>query len=95
MTREILVKLSLFATLREKYKMESINIKCNGTLEDLFKKASELLGENFLKDVYDDNGNFRGDRIITINGRNLKDLKYIPALKNGNNIAIFPPIAGG
>lgn len=89
--------LELFATLREKYGVRKLDIEFSGTLHDLFEKASEKLGSEFLEDVYSnvERRIFRDDRIITINGRNIKDIKKIPDLKDGDNIALFPPIAGG
>ena len=46
--------------------------------------------------MYDSKRNFvREDRISTINGRNIKDIKGEIRLKEGDVVAIFPPIAGG
>ena len=38
---------------------------------------------------------YRDDRIITINGRNIKDIKDEIRIKEGDVIAVFPPVAGG
>ncbi len=88
---KIKVKVELFATLREKYG-KSAEVECID-LKDAFIQASKIFGEEFVKEVFDENGNLRGDRIITINGRNIKD--EIKKLKDGDLIAVFPPIAGG
>ncbi len=85
------VRIELFATLREKFG-RSVEVECD-CLEDCFKKAAVVLGEEFLKEVLDENGKIRDDRIITINGRNIKD--ELRDLKDGDTIAVFPPIAGG
>jgi molybdopterin synthase sulfur carrier subunit len=87
------VKIELFATFRDKYNAKVVEVECDGSVEDAFRSAARILGEEFLEDVFKD-GKLRQDRIITINGRNVKDLKEIK-LKNGDKIAIFPPIAGG
>jgi molybdopterin synthase sulfur carrier subunit len=89
--------LELFATLREKYGVKRVDVEFEGDLHDFFKAASELLGDGFLEDVYADIGKkeFRTDRLITVNGRNLKDMRGEPKLKDGDLIAVFPPIAGG
>ncbi len=85
------VRIELFATLREKFG-RCVEVECNGTLEDCFVQASKLLGKEFLDEVMKD-GKLRDDRIITVNGRNVKD--EIRELRDGDLIAVFPPIAGG
>ncbi len=89
--------LELFATLREKYSAKKVEVEFSGSIHDFFISASKKLGRELLEDVYSDLKNrvFRDDRMITINGRNIKDIKGIPELKDGDNIALFPPIAGG
>ncbi|RLI83364.1 molybdopterin synthase sulfur carrier subunit [Archaeoglobales archaeon] len=87
------VRIEFYATLREKYG-KSIEVECDGTLKGAFFSAAEKLGESFLMEVFDSNGDFRDDRIITVNGRNIKD-ELIENLKEGDRIAVFPPVAGG
>ncbi len=88
-----MVVIELFATLREKYG-KRIEVDANN-LRDAIEEASKKLGKDFINEIYDKDGKLRDDRIILINGRNLKDLKEIPMLKRDDKIAIFPPIAGG
>jgi len=88
------VKILLFATLRRFGK--EFEVECDGTLESAFKNLAKRLGDKgneFLSEVFDENGNIRDDRIITVDGRNIKDEK--PKIKDGSVIAVFPPIAGG
>lgn len=86
----------LFATLRRKYKTREFLVECNGTLGNLIENASKILGPEFINDVYDfKRGKVREDIIFMVNGRNLKDLKGEVVLKDGDVIAVFPPIAGG
>ncbi len=87
------VKIELFATLRDKFKTKSIEVECYD-FKSAIINASKILGEDFYYEVFNEKGEIRNDRIITINGRNVKDLKEIE-LKDGDSIAIFPPIAGG
>jgi len=87
------VRIELFATLRDKYG-RYVEVGCNGTLKGAFISAAEKLGKDFLKEVFDENGNFRDDRIITVNGRNIKD-EMIEKIGEGARIAVFPPVAGG
>ncbi len=87
------VKIELFATLREKYKTKSIEVECED-FKSAIINASKILDEDFYYEVFNEGDEIRNDRIITINGRNLRDLEKIE-LKDGDKIAIFPPIAGG
>ncbi len=84
------VRVQLFATLRRfgrEFEVEG------ESLEDVLKSLAERLGEEFYREVFDEEGKIREDRIITVDGRNIKDER--PRLKEGSVIAIFPPIAGG
>jgi len=90
------VKILLFATLRNKYRTRELTVTCDGTLLNMMENASKMLGPEFIDDVYDRNrGKVRGDMIIMVNGRNIKDLEGEIILKNNDVIAIFPPLAGG
>ncbi len=86
-------RIDFYATLREKYG-KSVEIECDGTLRGAFLAAAEKLGKDFLEEIFDDKGNFRDDRIITVNGRNIKD-EMVEKLPENARIAVFPPVAGG
>lgn len=89
------VKVRLFATLRKKYGVKELTVKCDETLRGAIENASKIIGEGFLKEIYDENqGKVKENMIIMINGRNIRDLKEIK-IKDGDIIAIFPPLAGG
>ncbi len=87
------VRIELFATLRDRYKTKSVEVECKD-FKSAIINASKILGEDFYYEVFNEKDEIRNDRIVTINGRNLKDLEKIE-LKDGDKIAIFPPIAGG
>ncbi len=87
------VRIEFYATLREKFG-KSVEVECDGTLKGAFKAAAATLGDELLKEVFDENGDFRDDRIITVNGRNIKD-EMIEKLEENARIAVFPPVAGG
>jgi sulfur-carrier protein len=92
----IKVKIKLYATFREKYGLIEFEVQSDGTLNNLVKNAGKVVGEKFIDDMYNTKKEvFRDDRIVTINGRNVKDIKSDIVLKEGDEIAIFPPIAGG
>ena len=89
------VKVRLFATLRKKYGVKELTVKCDGTLRGAIENASKIIGKGFLKEIYDENqGKVKENMIIMINVRNIKDLREIK-IKDGDIIAIFPPLAGG
>jgi len=89
------VKVRLFATLRKKYGVKELTVKCDGTLRGAIENASKIIGGGFLREIYDENqGKVKENMIIMINGRNIRDLKEIK-IKDGDIIAIFPPLAGG
>lgn len=90
------VKIMLFATLRDKYKTRELTVTCDGTLLNLIKNATKILGPEFINDVYNRRKRkFRDDMIIMVNGRNIKDLNFEITLKDNDVVAIFPPLAGG
>lgn len=90
------VKVLLFATFRKKYRSKELIIECDGTVKGLVESASKILGGEFYSDVYNSEcGMVRDDLIFTVNGRNIKDLKGDIELKDGDVVAIFPPLAGG
>ena len=92
---DVTVKVRLFATLRKKYGVKELTVKCDGTLRGAIENASKIIGEGFLREIYDENqGKVKENMIIMINGRNIRDLKEIK-IKDGDIIAIFPPLAGG
>ncbi len=84
------IKVQLFATLRRFGKEFEVE---GDSLEDALRNLADKLGEDFYKEIFDEKGRIRDDRIITVDGRNIKDER--PKLKDGSVIAIFPPIAGG
>jgi len=93
---DVSAKIMLFATLQKKYGIKELTVECYGTVRDLIKNASKVLGASFFDDVYDRNReNIREDIIFMINGRNIKDLKGKVEIKDGDVIALFPPLAGG
>jgi len=88
-----MVVIELFATLRDRY---GKRVEVEGrTIEEVVRKACETFGDEFYNEVFDENGRIRDDRIVLVNGRNLKDLKDMPELNEDDRISIFPPIAGG
>lgn len=90
------VRVLLFATLRDKYGVRELEVKCDGTVRNLIENTAKILGKGFLGHIYDVGRNkVREDLIFSINGRNIKDIKEQIKIKEGDTVAIFPPLAGG
>lgn len=90
-------RILLFATLRDKYGIRELEVKCDGTVRNLIENtAKAVFDKGFLGRVYDVGQNkVREDLIFAINGRNIKDIKGEIEIKEGDTLAIFPLIAGG
>jgi len=90
------VRVLLFATLRDKYGVRELEVKCDGTVRNLIENTAKVLDKGFLGHVYDVGRNkVREDLIFSINGRNIKDIKGEIEIKEGDTVAIFPPLVGG
>jgi len=93
---EVAAKVVLFATLRKKFGVRELEVKCDGTIRNLIEKASMKLGKDFFETIYDiDRDGVKDEFLFTINGRNIKDIKKEARIKDGDVIAIFPRVAGG
>ncbi len=88
------VKVKIFVMLHDKIRVEVVEVKAN-TFKDLVMKLvemypqlkSEILNEDFL---------LRDDYIYLVNGKNIMFLgNEDTALKNGDAVAMFPPVGGG
>ena len=69
-----------------------------GTLIGLFDDLSDRFGEEFTDLIYDSRTKrVRGDIRILLNGRHIVHLPkgLDTELKEGDEIALFPPVAGG
>jgi len=94
------ITIKAFATVRDVIGMNGvakINIEKEITVEELFRKLSKDLGERFTKLVYDPQRKALAPGVrILVNGRDIDFLKGLSTtLKEGDTVAIIPPIAGG
>ncbi|MEM3832659.1 MAG: MoaD family protein [Thermoprotei archaeon] len=91
------VKVVFYATFREKFKVNEIDLDIDGTLKSLIDSLVNNLGEEVRKELYDDNAKYiKGDVIMLVNGRSIEYLGGPNARFNdGDKVAIFPPVAGG
>jgi len=86
--------IKIYATIREKFKKEKVDIVASTVLEAVRKLVEEY---PVLRDeVLDENLNLNNDYIYLLNGRNVEFLqKGDTPLKDDDKISIFPPVAGG
>jgi MoaD family protein len=68
------------------------------TVNDLLIRLSEELGQRFREIIYDPQTKILSEHVaVIINGRSYLNLpgKLATLLKDGDEVAIFPPMAGG
>jgi molybdopterin synthase sulfur carrier subunit len=89
------VTVKVFATIREKFGHDSVQISGSTFIEAIRKLVSEYpeLKDEVLRE---DMNHLKGDYIYLLNGRNVEYLhKEETLIKDGDKISIFPPIGGG
>lgn len=92
------VEIKLFANLRDLVKRKILveELPSESDVSDLIRKLGEQLGPEFAKQALDDQGEPSKSVRILINGRNIAFLQGAATkLKDGDVVAIFPPVAGG
>jgi molybdopterin synthase sulfur carrier subunit len=92
------VEVKFFTSLREIIgkKTEEIQIQHTITVEKLLTLLSEKYGKNFREYVYYKNGKVRGFLSVLVNGKNINALEgFDTKLKQGDTVAILPPVGGG
>jgi len=92
------VTVKFFTTLREiaGKKDEQIEFSRDATLESLLRHLSKKYGKEFNEYVYDELGSVRGHLHFLINGQSVTALHGLKTrLKEGDHVAILPPVGGG
>jgi MoaD family protein len=74
-----------------------ISMPPGSSLQDLLLRLQGELGEPFKEQASNIRGELREDVAILLNGRHYKHLPegVNTILKDGDQVAIFPPVAGG
>jgi len=94
----IKVTVKFFTTLREIVgkKEEQIQLVHSISVEALLKQLSKTYGKEFTDYVYDEMANVRGHLQFLVNGKSVTTLQGLRTkLKEGDQIAILPPVGGG
>jgi molybdopterin synthase sulfur carrier subunit len=92
------VEVRLFANLRElaKTKVAMEEVESGTTVGDFLQKICEKLGAKFRMAVLNERGQPNENIKILLNGHNIVFLQGMATkLKDGDVIAIFPPVGGG
>jgi len=92
------ITVKFFTTLREIVgkREEQIELPRPITVEALLKQLSKTYGNEFVDYVFDELGNVRGHLQFLVNGKSITTMQgFKTTLKNGDQIAILPPVGGG
>ena len=92
------IKVRFFTSLREitGKKEDEIQSPSIFTVEELLSHLTKKYGREFTEYLYDEKGKVRTYIQILINGRGIKALQgFETKLKEGDTVAIFPPVGGG
>jgi len=92
------VQVKFFTTLREVTgkKEEEVESSSTITVKELLTQLSKKYGREFRDYVYDDKGEVRTYIQVLINGRDIDVFQGLETkLKEGDTVAIFPPVGGG
>jgi len=92
------IKVKFFTSLREitGKKEDEIQLSSVITVKELLAHLSERYGKEFTQYLFDEKGKVRTYIQILINGRSLNAFQgFETKLKEGDTVAIFPPVGGG
>jgi molybdopterin synthase sulfur carrier subunit len=90
------VTVKFFANFREVTGKGKIAISGVSNIKQLLNELVREFGQEFSDLIYESSGKLRDSVNILINGRAIGFIGGIDAeLKDGDTIAIFPPISGG
>ena len=92
------VTVRFFTTLREitGRKDESVEFSESATVNSLLKHLSKKYGKEFDDYIFDELGCVHGHLQILINGQSVTIMRGLKTkLKEGDQVAILPPVGGG
>jgi molybdopterin synthase sulfur carrier subunit len=91
-------RVKFFTTLREITGKKEEEVESAGIInvKELLTQLSKKYGIKFTDYIYDEKGNVRTYIQILINGRGIEIFQGLETkLKEGDTVAIFPPVGGG
>ncbi len=92
------VAVRFFTVLREITGKREVEIETPNAIniQDVLNHLSKLYGSRFVDYVFDEKGSPRGYLQFLVNGRSATTLQgFETTLKDGDRVAIIPPVGGG
>jgi molybdopterin synthase sulfur carrier subunit len=92
------VEVKFFTSLREitGKKVDEIQLESTITVEELLIQLSKKYGREFREYLYNEKGKVHRYLLILVNGKSTNVLRGLDTkLKEGDTIAILPPVGGG
>jgi len=92
------VTVKFFTTLREITGKREEEVKSSEdlTINELLEQLSKRHGSQFINYVYDETGNVRSYLQFLVNGKSITTMRgFKTMLKEGDSVAIIPPVGGG
>jgi molybdopterin synthase sulfur carrier subunit len=92
------VTVRFFTTLREitGKKEEQIELKLPTRVGSLLKQLRKKYGKEYEDYVFDELGDVRGHLQVLVNGQSVTAFRGLRTkLKDGDQVAILPPVGGG
>jgi len=92
------VTVKFFTTLREitGRREEEIKSSSDLTVGEVLKQLSKEHGSQFINYVYDETGKVRTYLQLLVNGRSITTMQgFKTRLREGDSVAIIPPVGGG
>jgi len=92
------IEVKFFTSLREitGEKVEEVQLRGILTVEELLTKLSAKYGREFREYIYNEKGKVHPYLSILVNGKSTNVLKGLDTeIKEGDTIAILPPVGGG
>lgn len=92
------IEVKFFTSLREitGKKVDEIQLQSIITVEELLTLLSDKYGKKFIEYIYNKKGKVQDFLSFLVNGRNINVLQgFDTKLKQGDIIAIIPPVGGG
>lgn len=92
------VEVRFFTSLREitGKKKEEVQLQSTINVEELLTELSKKYGGEFREYLYNEDGNVHNYLSILVNGKSTNALQGLDTeLKEGDIIAILPPVGGG